>query len=508
MKKIDMYKEVPEQFHNKLHNTLEQLEEEITVNQKTATTKIIKFPFKKYAVACAVVLLATSTITVGAVEFFKWYKTARESLGTEQELEDKLTQQGAALPAEDVDIQSNIEMKALQAVKTDDDFYLLAALKWPEELQWNDDILFEESEVISDRNFGGMTANFVEGPDENGTLYVEMQLLGKPDVLYEGEVQVILKNLIQTKKTEYIDTLVEAEWKLTYNLPGDADTKSFMTTQFLPVNGHVLNLDKIEVNPFGVRLYTDEEQGRHVAYYSNMELIAVQYADGSRVDNYGGFLQSSAAKEDGSFYFNLKLQNAVDIEKVSGLVFREDNEEFVFALGECSFTQLSEKYESEKVSLHDWIIQEYSLEDLQILYVRHNYVIITVDNFLYLWDAACDNAEVVINLADYGFDAENGGEIAMMPGGVVLAVHPATVSDRVYMVDMDTFEIMEAEGEFMWPVPNYENYKSSFFKVSEKSDLPEGFYAEEGYEAQGGAYVLYSKDGSVENMELLDISNE
>lgn len=92
------------------------------------------------------------------------------------------------------------------------------------------------------------------------------------------------------------------------------------------------------------------------------------------------------------------------------------------------------------------------------------------------------------------------------PGGVMLVVYPWTDSSKVYMLDMEYYDVTEADAEKFWPVPRYEDYRSSFFAVAEKENLPEGVYAEEGYEAQGSAYVLYSSDGSPKQLELLDLN--
>lgn len=548
MNKIKMYKEIPQGFHNALCDTLEQLEEE----------RIVKFSAKKFIITCAAAVLAASTLTVGAMELFQWYQAARDSLGTNQELENKLTNQGAALPAEDVDVQQEITMTALQAVKTGDDFYLLAAMDWPEDLEWNDDIVFEESEIqlvqesigndlsaqestgsvgnVTDiQDFGGFTANFAGAPDENGTVFIEMQARTMSSVDYSGEAKVTLSNLIQTEKTDYVDTLVEADWELIFRLPTDADTGSFTAVQPLMVNGHELILENIEINPFGVKLYTDKEQGMHAAYYSNMELAAVLYEDGSRIENYGGFLKTTGTTDDaGEFYFNLTLQNAVDIDKVSGLIFKEDGEEIIYELGEDAINKVIHeamstvenaqniKKNDEGLRLSDLILQQYKSEsmtdaetfgksvpqatDLRIIYVRHDYVTLTDNNYIYRWDAACDRAEVIADLAECNYDAKMGGEVAIMPGGAVLAVHPTADSGKVYMVEMDTHIMYEADGKAMWPVPRYEDYKNSFFAVSDREGLAEGVYVPEGYEAQGGAYVLYSADGSIEQIELVDLN--
>lgn len=513
MRKIDMYQEVPEQFHNRLCDTLEQLEEE----------KVVKFPVKKYVAACAIALLATSTITVGAMELFQWYRAASERFETSKELENKLAIQGVAIPAQDTDEDYDIKMTALQAIKVDKNFYLLAAMEWPKELEWNGDILFGESEVVSEQEFRGCTANFAEEPDENGMIYVEIDVLGEPNVDYIGEVTVVLTNLIQTEKTADVGTLVEAQWELTFSLPTDAETRSFLPTQPLPVNGHDLELTKIELSPFSAKLYLNEEVARHATYFSDAELAAVQYEDGSKVETYGAFLRNCGSlTEEGEFYFNLPLNSAVDVDKVSGLIFKEETEEFTYWLGENAMQDMAVQQageekdisKAEAVSLSDLMAKQERASDnetisnLRILYARHENVILTDNQYIYLWDGTCNLAEIIMDLSEYDYHQENGGEIAMMPGGIVMAIHPAKDSDKVYLLDFDYYDVQEADAETFWPVPRYEDYQASFFEVADRTDLPEGTYAKKGYEAQGSEYVLYSEDGSLENMKLLDIKKE
>lgn len=515
--KINMYQEVPEQFHNRLCDTLESLENK----------KVVRFTPKRFAVACAVALLATSTITVGAMELFQWYQAARENFGTDKELENKLTNQGIAIPAEDSHKANDITMTALQAVKTGKNYYLLAGFEWPENIEWNGDILFEKTEVMANKEFRGCTVNFAGEPDEKGIVYLDIDLLGEPNVEYAGEVTVAITNLIQTSKTAYVDTLVEAQWELTFTLPTGEDIRTYLNMQDLSVSGHSLELERVELTAFDVKLYTEENMARHASCYSNMELAAVQYEDGSRVQNYGGFLQHTAAKDEADkFNFRITLQNAVDVDKVSALVFVEDGAEFMLSLGGDALMQDGKKADTESSEYDKYaglceLLQEateaegkgnagniYDITSLRMLYARHDNAIITDSKNIYLWDGICDRAEIIMNLTEYGFNAKQGGDIAFMPGGVILVVHPTADSDNVYMLDMDSFDVVEADAEKFWPVPRYEDYRSSFFTVAEKENLPEGVYAAEGYEAQGSAYVLYSGDGSLEQIELVDLNKK
>ena len=471
MKKIDMYEEVPERFHKRVCDTLEQLED----------TTVVRFPMKKYAIVCAVAVFLLSSISVTALELYKWHKTASERFDTEKELEDKLTAQGSVLPGGDTDIAENIEIVALQSIKKNDGFYFLAGFKWPTELEWNEDIMFEKSTILSDKEFLGCSVNFAGAPDENGMVYVEAEVLGNAEMDYFGEIELVLTNLVQTKKSAVTDTLVEADWKLTFSLPTGVDVKSFETDQKLSVSGHKLEIDRVEIGNFSIKLYTEEEMAMHAAFYSDIQLMGVEYSDGSRKEETGTWLKQCSARDaSGEFYFNIPIENAIDTDKIVGLVFYEGGNTQTLFLGENQLTQKAEQTmeaSSEEDNGHLFeIAKDKEISDFQVLYVKYDNAILADGENVYLWDTKCDSAVILMQLKEYGYDRKLGGEIVVQPGGATIVMKPKSSSETVYFWKLGYTEVLEKDASEFW--------------------------TKEGYNADNCAYELYSADGSVATMGI------
>lgn len=514
MKKTDMYKEVPEAFHTRLCDTLEGLEEE---KKKT-------FPARKYLVILAAAVLACTSLTVGAVEFFKWHEGASENFGTEKELEDKLTVQGAAIPEEDVVEADGLTFAALQAVKTDRYYYFLVSVTLPEGIGWNGDILFEDTRVSGEEAPGGCTANFVSEPDEEGKVLLEIDVFTQGETIESDSLKVQLVNLIQTEKTENVGTLVEGEWELSFTLPRDAETVVYESGKNLTVNGHEIWISRVEASPFQIRLYTEEQAGRHAVCYHYAALVGVQYQDGSVVEEVTrDFSMAGTINDAGEFAFGFALDSAVDAEKIAALIIQDGEDTVTFALDgdrgaaeTAAGTDMGPDAGTEQESQEGKgaMLAEYlranggkdQIADLHMVYVRYGYVILTDGESLYLWDALCGDAQRLVSLADCGFSEQEGGEIAAAPGGNVMMIHPSADSEEVWLCFMDgAREVRADSADTFWPTPNYEEYRESFCRTEELLSGADERYSAESFRSQGEFYCLYSEDGTAENMELLPL---
>lgn len=442
MKKIDMYKETPQSFHNKVSDTLEHLEEK----------KVVKMPARKYAVACAVAIFLFSSITVGAIELFQWYQTARERFDTDKELEDKLTMEGTTLHGEGTDVAGGIEVVALQSVKKNNGYYFLAGFQWPEDIEWNGDIVFESSTIITQQEAVACVANFTGAPDEDGMMYVEVEVNGGQIKQESGEIKLVLTNIAQAEKSVIANILVEAEWELAFHLPTSTDSKNYEITQKLLVNHHELEIDRIEVGSFGIRIYTAEEEAQHAIMYSNMWLDTVLYNDKTEHKQSENPLRRCLSyDEDGNFYFEIPLENAVDKDKVSGLVFKELEETFTLTLG--GFVP-AEQEETLKDGEEIWfdIADVTQMEVCDIIYEKDDNVICSDDTYLYLWDKKCSSAKILMRLVDYGYNRELGGEIVaqMGTGGRTIVIKPYSDSEKVYLWKLEYPEIIENDAKDIW----------------------------------------------------------
>lgn len=215
--KKNIYKKVPESFHLQLCQALEQLDDD------RKRTHVL---YKRYIPFAAAAILACASLTAVAVGLMEWHGRASERFGTEKELEDQLTMEGAAVPQDAVVGEYGLEFRAIQAVRTDQYDYVLLQMTMPETLEWNEDILFEEAQATS--RYDGCVANFVSDSLEGHTVLLELQLYPEPGASGAGPVQIRLKNLVQTKDSKITERLIEGEWEIPLSVPSaEADTVTY-----------------------------------------------------------------------------------------------------------------------------------------------------------------------------------------------------------------------------------------------------------------------------------------
>ena len=432
MKKTDIFKDTPKGFHNCISETLNGLE----------NTKVIRYSFKKYAVVCAAVLVMVPILCVGAGKLFQWYQTAQERFDTEKELEDKLTAEGVVLPGTDADFEKGIKINALQSVKKNNGYYLLAGFKWPEKLEWSEDIVIEKSRIISQ--------------DENGMMYIEVDINGSQITQNGGKIKLVLENIVQTDKAAITNTLIEAVWELSFSLPTSAEVISYETSQKLLVNNHELEIDRIEVESFGVKIYMEKEDAMHATYYSPIWLSEVWYEDGTVAKQIETPISKlTAENKDGSFCFNVPLENIVDIDKVSTLVFTEGNSTITVPLGEALPVETKEESKNEKkMSTLQDLSGTSDIDAFQIIFERHDNIILTDDTNVYLWDKKCDKAQIIMSLTDYGYNKDEGAGIIVQQGtgGKTVIMKPYGNSEKVYLWKFGFTDIIEGKTEVLWPI--------------------------------------------------------
>lgn len=446
MKRIDMYKETPGQFHNRINDTLEHLEER----------KVKHISVKRYLLVGAAVLVFCPVLCVGAGKLFQWYQIAGERFGTEKELEEKLTLEGAVLSGNDSDLEKEIEIKALQSIKKNNGYYLLAGFIWPYDVEWNENIMIEKSSIISQEGRLSCVANFVAAPDEKGMVFLETEVNGNQIIKDDGTIKLVLENICGMDKGAVTDTLVEATWEIEFSLPTNSETVSYETTEKLSVNHHELDIEKVEMSSFGVKIYTSKEEAIHASCYSAMWLSAVEYEDGTRENQIETPLGKLGSEDKtGRFYFDIPLENIVDTDKVSKLIFTEGEGSVSVELGQNSLEQTDEDLtEIKEIQSMSELSGIKDTDSLRTIYEKSGYAIVSDDINVYLWDRDCDTAIIIMKLSDYGYDKENGGEIIAQQGsgGKTILMKPFGDSKTVYLWKFNYPQIIENDVELVWPV--------------------------------------------------------
>ena len=149
---MDIFKEVPEDFHMQFINTIENLEDGNAYEQEIAWKNSRKrISGKRPVILIAAAVLALSTLTVGAASVFRWHERAKERFGVTEETENSLTGRELAAPEYEVIEEEGITFSLIQSVRTEKSFYYLMEVTVPDSITLNSDVVFEESSVTSDK---------------------------------------------------------------------------------------------------------------------------------------------------------------------------------------------------------------------------------------------------------------------------------------------------------------------------------------------------------------------
>lgn len=501
--KRDIYKEIPENFHDQFCQTLSRLED--------TPVKAGRY-HRRYGIILAAAVLACASVTVVAAGLMEWHENMSERFGTEKELENKLSMENVAVPQDAVAEGYGLEFRALQAVRTDAYDYFLVEMAVPEDVQWNSDIIFEECEA------GGgayrCVAGFVADSFTDHKVLMEIQVMYDDGEIPDGEEMCVrLKNLVQTEQLEITEYLAEGEWELNLNPPpSEADTVRFYPVSSIMLGGHELYIEKADISPFRLRLYTEREFGLHSVWGHSVCLTGVLYEDGTVVEESGlNFSFSGHTDEAGDFCFEFSLDNAVDTDKTVGILISDSGEERRLSLGQSESVnegkQLLGQSETQALSVGDGVENVESVSEVRLLYVRFENVVFEAGNSVFLWDARCGGWQELFSLSEYGFSWEDGGDICMGNASQILFL-PRAGSEEVYMYETAGQSMLTLDAETFWPWATYDSYKECCKGISEVVPEADERYSGQAFAVQGKYYYLYSENGEVEKMKLCSIDIE
>lgn len=439
--KINMYKEVPEKFHETLLDTLNGLQEDrlqhTAGREKGVGRKAGKrLSVKRLAVLAAAVVLALGTMTVGAVRLFQWHEQAKQHFGIENELEDKLTARGIAVEETTESREGEITLEALQSVRTAGNYYFLLRATAPEGIAVDGDTLFDSVELRSDKEFNGCTVNIVTDSAEGNTFLCEVSLLTQEGVDYDGEeVVLVLKDLIQTEKTLQVgEALVTGVWELPVTLTAkEPEVKSYYVESCIQWGeNHRVTLYSVEADSFGIRLIVDKEQATHAGRYHSLVLSAVEYSDGTVVEEGLAFLATGDGEDEDKMVLSVSLEGvgtAIDTDKLMGILL-DGGAEAVSLSAITGSTTTGKAIDAEKET--EKLVWEENPEGFTALYARAGYAVITDGVQLYLWDMDCGRLEDVLNLEQTGYEPESG-EILVGVNGRIVYIIPREESSCLYL---------------------------------------------------------------------------
>lgn len=468
--KITMYQNVPEEFHRRLMDTLETLpEEEQHVNGEHI--KIYRRPgLKKWLVIGAAAVLALGSMTVAATEIFKWREQAKERFGVSDELEDELTMSGVTRPESTVVETDSIDFELLQSVRTGNSCYYLCEIAIPEGIAVDEDTIFESFDVEANVETDGMTANLVWDEQEENRLLLEIEIFLPEGTDCAGQEAVIhMSNLVRAPKTEVTEILLKGNWELPVTLLGETEQAVYEVNQRLTFGTHEVLLQKVQAGPFGLRLYMEEEEARHGLMYTPVSVTGIRDEDGSLVKEDFGINRFGRTDEaTGEFYFEVSLEQAVNPGKMRGIVFNDGELEIDLLTGQNHRGSDSGNPGSgTEASLPDVTVTDEALpEQVQILYQRNGYEIITDGEWLYIHDMTCGTATGVLELSGLDYSQEKGGEIVPFSTNMAYIL-PYEGCDTVYI-----YGLTAEDGEHLLSaMPAEETLESESYQLHREAML-------------------------------------
>lgn len=521
--KKDIYKELPEAFHRQFNETLAGLEE---------CSGETKRGHKRYGLILAAAVLACASVTAAAAGLMGWHESLSDRFGTEKELEDKLTMEHVAIPQKATAEGGGLKFQALQAVRTDTYGAFLLEVTVPEGIEWNEDIMFETCEVVG-REYS-CTYGFVEDSFADGKVLLELQVLYYEEKVPVGEeIHVILKNLVQTEKTQTVACLTEGEWEIALSMPSEADILRYYPEEAILLGGHELHFEQVDISPFRIRLYAQKEEALHAVWGHSVSLTGVEYADGTIVQESGmQFSMSGHMDEADAFCFETALDRAVDPDKITALAVQDDGLQKKISLDrrECARQaagmdadrdadnvtdrntgnatygnagNIADK-SADSIDLCAGIKGDGKIADVRLLYVRYDNVVFEAGEAVWLWDARCGGCRQLVSLEEYGFSWEKGAKIGVWNDQIQIL--PCADSEELYLYTIPERGMETLEAADFWPWPTYETYQERCRDVKEIVPEADERYGLQAHFAQRGEetvwYYLYSEDGSIKNMEL------
>ena len=445
---MNIFKEVPENFHLQFINTLDHLEDRNTSEQeiiwKSSKNRIFS---KKLAILIAAAVLALSTLAVGAASVFRWHEYARERFGVTKETEGSLTERELTSPEYEIIQEEGMKFSLIQSVRTEKSFYYLMEVTVPEDITLNGDVFFEYSSVVSEKELEFCVVNFVSDSIEGNRAYCEVEIYAKPGVDYGGEEAVIhLSNLIQTIKSEQTGILLEGEWNIPVTLAGLSDMTTFWTKQQVRIGTHDIFIEKVKAGPFRLRLYMEGSRALHSFQYYPVSVTGVRYQNGKEISQHTTLFDKTHHTDEvtGESYIEIVFEQAIDPEQISEIVLNEG--EAVIHLYSQQETAVENLEEFNLVGqdgiweLLGELKPNITPENWELLYFRYDNALMADDKTVYLLDVHCRKMETLIDLAQVGFDREKGGDIVAGPSGSSVYILPYAGSDKGYICQLNLEE--------------------------------------------------------------------
>lgn len=267
--------EVPEEFHMKFEETLEQIENKKIIHHKKKSRKMMIRILATAAILCS---LAVTTIVAG--ELFQWNDVLKKRLNPSKEQQESLADQGYIKGIGQSQTQNGVTITLVNTVQDQNLLYALFKIETDDSISMDDTTSFEDGlnikidgtstydmDELGSRGAGAGLA-YPEGISDISPhlQYYEVSLSYNGDYDLSGKtVQMELKNLTQGgDKAEDGEVVAEGVWKFEWTLDEIRSMTKLDVNRKCDFGGYEITVDAMELSPLKYTLYMDYEEAMKV----------------------------------------------------------------------------------------------------------------------------------------------------------------------------------------------------------------------------------------------------
>lgn len=318
------FPQVTKGFHGKICSTLEGLPE----------AKTVRIQRKRYLVLVAAALMVVSSITVLAA--VRWNQRAIDRFGADEQMQEKLSNQGYS--AQDIQVVSDngITIKLEQSIQDDNLIYLLFRVS-------------ADNMEITEDNGMGLTLNFSGKGDAYQSIsnsFVEKSVSGNdreyeiwvqkaPDYNYQGATLTCKFDSLKEYqgKAGASKDVVKGEWDFTIDLSANASTE-YALDKTIAVEGCDVGISRVQLSPISYTLYCKgsdvellgDKLGIHFEQLDSfypLQITGVDYTDGTEIKEEIGIMSEKFDKTAGEYIAVGRFTKTIDMEKVQAILLGE-----------------------------------------------------------------------------------------------------------------------------------------------------------------------------------------
>lgn len=328
------FPKVPEGFHNRVEETLNQISQEKTSRN---------FSKKALCVLIAAIVLALGGITAIASGLFTWDDKMIELFGADKEQQQKLIEKGVTQKENVFAIDNGLTIKLVQTLQDKKYMYILLEVTAPQNIKLSGDNLFEDMGIDLSGGRISCSGGFIAGSDSSVSNkgYFQYWINKKSHTdMNNTDINLHFKNLQYNTGKLNMKTILEGEWNLSWKSVFKDSTQYFDLNKRFNLSGYDVLVKKVELSPLSMTIYFDgkdlksmeKAEGVKLDKLDMLEPInfkGIKNKDGNKINIISGQGEGGFEQATGDYMVSLSFDKLIDTENVEGLLFGNEYSEVV-----------------------------------------------------------------------------------------------------------------------------------------------------------------------------------